>query len=309
MTSLSVIVPATNDPTTLDRCLEAIGRASRPPEQIIVVDRPSGIGPAAARNRGVIRATGEIFVFVDSDVEVAPDAFERIRATFEANPALNALFGAYDDSPQDPGVVSIFRNLLHHHVHRSGAGPATTFWAGLGAIRRGDFLAIGGFDERRFPHPSVEDIELGMRLAARGGQIELDPQLQGKHLKRWTLSEMVRVDLLRRGIPWTRLMLERRSVGTMLNLGWRHRLTALASLTLVGGIGARRGTIAAPALLVVLVLNGPFYALVFRTRGVRAAAGAVPLHIIHHLTSAAALPLGVAAHFLDRSARGTASAN
>ncbi|MGH7896935.1 MAG: acetone carboxylase subunit gamma, partial [Candidatus Binatia bacterium] len=44
---------------------------------------------------------------------------------------------------------SRFRNLLHRHVHQEGAGPATTFWAGLGAIRREAFERVGGFDALR----------------------------------------------------------------------------------------------------------------------------------------------------------------
>ena len=70
-----------------------------------------------------------------------------------------------------------------------------TFWAGLGAIRRRAFLAAGGFDELRFPEPSIEDIELGMRLAADGAWIELDPSLQATHLKQWPLLRMLRTDL------------------------------------------------------------------------------------------------------------------
>jgi transposase len=32
--------------------------------------------------------------------------------------------------------VSRFRNLLHHHTHTTHPGPACTFWAGCGAVRR-----------------------------------------------------------------------------------------------------------------------------------------------------------------------------
>src|SRR5829696_5491870 len=135
----------------------------------------------------------EVLVFVDADVLPHPDAFARLREAFEVDPALDAVFGSYDTSPRATGLVSRFRNLLHHHVHQQGAGPATTFWAGLGAVRRETFESAGGFDASRFPHASVEDIELGMRLAAAGGKLRLDPELQGTHLKAWTLVELVRV--------------------------------------------------------------------------------------------------------------------
>ncbi len=77
--------------------------------------------------------------------------------------------------------MSQFRNLLHHHVHRSAAGKATTFWAGLGAIRREAFESCGGFDAELHPH-AMEDVELGMRLSDAGARIVLDPALRGKHL-------------------------------------------------------------------------------------------------------------------------------
>ena len=142
MTRISAIVPATDAPATLGRCLAALAAADEPPEEVIVVDSADRPGPAAARNEGARRAIGELLVFVDADVEPHRDAFTRLRAAFAADPGLDALFGSYDDDPADQALVSRFRNLLHHHVHQEGAGPAETFWAGLGAIRRDSFLAV-----------------------------------------------------------------------------------------------------------------------------------------------------------------------
>ena len=155
---------------------------------------PTLAGPAEARNLGAQRARGDVLVFVDADVVVHADAFHRIRAALEADQGLTAIFGSYDDSPPAPGAVSGFRNLLHHYVHQSSPGPATTFWAGLGAIRRDAFLASGGFDAARYPRASIEDVELGIRLAEAGARIVLDPELQGTHLKEWGLGEMLRTD-------------------------------------------------------------------------------------------------------------------
>ena len=180
--TLSAVVPATDAPATLSRVRAAIESATELPEELLIVDRPREAGAAEARNIGARRARGDVLVFVDADVEVHPDVFARIRAAFEIDPRLAAVFGSYDDSPAAPGVVSGFRNLLHHYVHQQSGGDATTFWAGLGAIRRDVFVAVGGFDERMdrdwislFRRSSVEDIELGMRLAAAGWRIVLDP--------------------------------------------------------------------------------------------------------------------------------------
>jgi GT2 family glycosyltransferase len=295
VTSLSAIVPATNDPPTLERCVAAIRAAEEPPEEILVVDRAAAPGPAAARNEGAGRATGDVLVFVDADVVPHADAFRRIRRGFDGDPALTALFGSYDDAPEAPGLVSTFRNLLHHHVHQDGGGPTSTFWAGLGAIRRDAFAAAGGFDAERYRVPAVEDIDLGLRLSAAAGRIVLDPAVQGTHLKAWTLPDMVRTDFARRGVPWIELLLERGGASTGLNLGWRHRVSALAVLTGSAAVVLRRPRVAACAAAAFVALNRSFYALLLRRRGARHAAVGIPLHALHHLTGAAAALAAVAA--------------
>lgn len=294
MITLTVVVPATDSPPTLARCRNAIAAADAGPEQLVVVAEPADLSASGARNAGAARATGDVVVFVDADVEVHPDAFARIREAFERDPGLTAVFGSYDDRPSAPGLVSAFRNLLHHHVHHSGAGPAETFWSGLGAVRRSAFVAAGGFDEARFPHPSIEDIELGGRLRAVGGRLWLDPRIQGTHLKRWTLGSMVWTDLARRGAPWVALQLRQRRLSAALNCGWRHRLSAAG----VGaaGIGLLGGVPAAPvaALGLLVALNHGFYGLLARRLGPLRAVGGVLLHGLFHLVSIAAVPAGVA---------------
>jgi hypothetical protein len=306
MLRLTAVVPATDSPPTLDRCLAAIRTASDPPDEVIVVDRPDAGGPAAARNAGALTASADVVVFVDADVEVHEDAFTRIRAAFEEDAELAALFGSYDDRPGAPGLVSVFRNLLHHHVHQTSAGPAETFWAGLGAVRASAFAAVEGFDAERFKTASVEDIDLGMRLAAIGRRITLDPRIQGKHLKAWTLASMVRTDLVSRGIPWVGLLLRRRSSSGALNLGWRHRLSAGSCVVGVGALAAQEGVVLLLAPVVLVILNRGFYSLLLRRGGPLVATAGVMLHAIHHLTAVAAVPMGIAAHL--RHARADARA-
>jgi hypothetical protein len=306
---LTVVVPATNYPPTLDRCLDAIQRANAGPEQLVVIDGPSSSGPADARNRGAAQATGDVLVFVDADVEVRPDAFERFREAFRTDPSLTAVFGSYDDEPDAQGHVSTFRNLLHHHVHQEAAGPAETFWAGLGAIRRDAFLDVGGFDDARFPNPSIEDIELGMRLVAGGASILLDPLIQGKHLKKWTLVEMIRTDFAVRGVPWVGLLLRNRQAPLHLNLGWRHRLSAACAVTLLVGIGSRRPRTATGAVVGLVALNHRFYRLLLQKRGAVEASLGPPLHAVHHVAGASAVPVGAAKYLLERLRARRAAAN
>ncbi|HLA63663.1 MAG TPA: glycosyltransferase family 2 protein, partial [Rhodothermales bacterium] len=185
--TLSVIVPAHFGGEGLGRCVAALRAATPPPDEIVVVAdgetdgawrgfdgpdlrvivRPHAGGPAAARNAGARAARGDVLFFVDADVVVRPDTLARVRRAFAEDAGLAALIGSYDDTPGDPGFLSQYRNLLHHHTHQTAHGEARTFWGACGAIRQAAFHAVGGFDEA-YREPSVEDIELGYRLVRAG---------------------------------------------------------------------------------------------------------------------------------------------
>jgi glycosyltransferase involved in cell wall biosynthesis len=268
-------------------------------------------GPAAARNLAATQARSEVLLFVDADVELHPDAVERVRQHFGADPSLQALFGSYDDRPVAAGVVSRFRNLLHHHTHTSQPGPACTFWAGCGAVRRERFLALGGFDAKAYRQPCIEDIEFGLRLHNDGGKILLDPTIQGTHHKRWTLSLMVRTDIQQRAIPWSRLLLGRRKIPPTLNLSISARISA--GLSLVGPLALAATTlpmltpwpalIAIGALTVVLLLNRSFLGLLLRQGGIKLAATGALLLVLYLIYSSLSYAAVVIMDFLNRPLR------
>ena len=155
--------------------------------------------------------------------------------------------------------MSQFRNLLHHYVHQQGdfhqdTRPAHTFWTGCGMIRREVFLDFGGFDPSLYPRPAIEDIELGYRLTRAGHRILLARDVLATHLKRWSLFEMVRTDIFRRGVPWMLLIKRSGTIETDLNVKPTQRicvvltgLVLLAVLALpwnslgavVAGLGSR----------------------------------------------------------------------
>jgi glycosyltransferase involved in cell wall biosynthesis len=309
-TQLSIIVPAFNSARDLKESLAALTRSMSPADDLLVVDdgstddtaavaAASGAhvlalgrrsGPSAARNHGAQHAAGSVFLFVDADVVVRPDVIARIRATLEQEPGVAAIFGSYDATPRAPGLVSRYRNLLHHFVHQQGNPEAATFWAGLGAVRRAVFLEAGGFDVARFPEPAIEDIELGYRLRRAGHRIRLDRELQGTHLKSWTLVSMVRTDLMRRALPWGRLILERAAASHDLNLSADQRWSAvllaaaLAAVAVAPFQPALWGA-AVAAILAIVVLNRRFYALLRRQGGLLFAVQSIPLHLLYFLYS------------------------
>jgi GT2 family glycosyltransferase len=326
---LTVIVPALNATNTLRRCLEALTASDVPRAQfeLMLVDdgstdetslvgaeycdrvvRLSGRphGPAFARNRGCEVARGEILVFVDADVEVRPDALGRIAAQFRTRPDLAAVFGSYDDHPEAEGLVSQYRNLMHHYVHQRGAGPAETFWAGIGAVRRSDFIEVGMFDEWHYMRPQIEDIELGRRLRRFGKAILLDPAIQGTHLKRWTLRGTLTADFQHRGVPWMWLLLVEGPAETQaLNVSRIEKaLTAMAAVGLLMPVLALvlrtwwplyvLGAIAA----VILASNAGFYGFLARARGVGFMLAVVPLHLTYYASNVVSVFSGWLVHTL-----------
>lgn len=325
---LSVIVAARDAAAMLPHSLAALAASHLPREEweLIVVDDGSSDataqvaaeyadvvirlplkphGPAYARNRGCEVAAGDVVVFVDADVCVYPDALGWFSRILTAKPWLGAVFGAYDAEPPARGVVSRFRNLLHHYVHASNAGEAETFWAGCGAVRREVLRDAQMFDEWHYDRPQIEDIDLGRRLRRRGHRILLCPEIRCAHLKRWTLRGMVATDFSNRGVPWMRILLQERVVSEFqsLNLRNRERLRALLAVLGVACLLAAPVSRAAPlalvgaaSILALWALNTTFYVLLYRRGGARLALAGLGLHLIYYLVAVLAAGAGLLAH-------------
>jgi glycosyltransferase involved in cell wall biosynthesis len=311
----SFIVPFHRDLASLARCLTAL--VPLPPTseliiaadgaiddcrhialehgaRVVMIDGPSG--PATARNAAAAAAVGDVFVFIDADVVVSRSGLARLVRIFRDQPSTTAVFGAYDDHPAHPGFMSQYKNLSHACVHRSSPARALTFWAGFGAVRRGPFHMVGGFDER-FERPSVEDIDLGYRLTEAGYEVVVDPALTACHLKRWTLRSAIVSDVRDRGIPWTQLVLRYGVRRDHLNLSARHRWSVVfAYLALVALMLAlydgRFAVGLALSLFGMIVMNGDYYRFFYRTRGGWFAFRVWPMHVLHHLCNGVSFATG-----------------
>jgi len=311
--NISVIIPVYNGADYLNLCLQAVAASDYRAYESIVVDDGStddgrGIaaqfplslrvvhladgprGPAYARNRGAEAACGAILFFLDADVVLSPGALRRVANLFQERSDVAAVFGSYDTRPAAAGMISRYRNLLHHFVHQDGNREASTFWAGCGAIRRSVFEEIGGFDDKRFSCPSIEDIELGYRLRQSGHRILLDKGLQGTHLKSWNLYSLIRTDISCRAMPWSRLILETKKLPNDLNLKLGQRvsfaLIALACAFLaLAAVRPKWLAVSAAALLGVIALNRKLYGFFFRQHGAFFAAACIPLHLLYYLYS------------------------
>jgi GT2 family glycosyltransferase len=314
---LSIIVPFRRNLEQLGACLSAIRRSAPDAELIVAADAavddcgplasasgarlvvvPGPSGPAVARNRGAAVAGGDVLVFVDSDVVVSETAIPGMAALLDQEPSVAGVFGAYDREPAAPNFMSQLKNLSHAYVHETGRRQASTFWAGLGALRAEAFHAVGGFDER-FARPSVEDIELGCRLVSAGYAIRLAPEHTGRHLKRWSFWGAVATDVRERGVPWTQIIHRRGTFTDDLNTSRPLRasvaLAWLAVLSLPGIAVTPWAAVAASGLTAGLVaLNADYYRWLAARRGWWFAARAVPVHFVHHVSNGVSFVVGTA---------------
>ncbi len=217
---------------------------------------------------------------------------------FRDNPDISALFGSYDDEPSAPDFLSQYRNLLHHYIHQRSERYAKTFWAGCGAVRREVFLTLGGFDNERFEEPSIEDIEFGYRLSDEGYKITLDKQLQVKHLKHWGWYSLIRTDIMNRALPWSKLILESKTIPGELNLRISDRIsTLLVGLLIISALIVLAGLFGlydSPGLeiislifilisfSVIIFLNRDLYWFFLRKRGLQFTLLAVPMHLFYY---------------------------
>ena len=315
---LSVVIPARNASEHLDPLLSALLPQLLPDDECMLVDDASedltgeiarryGVkvlridirgGPAAARNAGAALAVGDLLVFLDADVVPHADLFVRIREQMHRFPLVSALIGSYDNQPFASSTVSRFRNLLHCFTHHNGDPDASTFWAGCGAIRRAAFQKLDGFDAVQFTEPSIEDIELGVRLKREGGTIRLDPALLVQHRKEWTLLGMVRTDIVSRAIPWTKLILSSGKMPLDLNLKASQRVSGAAvagaclSLMLLPWAPVVFGVPATVLLAMVIVLNVSLYRFLANCGGLGFAIRCIPLHFLYFLCSVTGYVVG-----------------
>ncbi len=317
---LSILIPVRDDQENLRVCLRSLIEQDLTDCEILVCDDGSriplqredvaplnlnvrifhqvGRGPAVARNLLATKATGHYLFFLDADTVPCHDTVAQAKKIIAENPGIQAFFGSYDDTPEHPSLISTYRNLLHHFTHQQSAGGAvSTFWCGCGVIRRELYLEMGGLSEFYY-RPSIEDIELGLRIARKGVKVWIFSELQVKHRKYWTVSKWLHTDLFCRGIPWVRLMRSSNEWRNELNFSWSQRVAAMAALgfvaCLVGGFFAPALFAAAAVLLGLFVgLNRKFFALVAKKRGLAATVAVVPCHIAYALICVLSLLAGV----------------
>ncbi len=192
---VSVVVPAYNSQKTIKGLLDSLCvQDFKEPYEIIVVDDGStdstaliaseytnirlikqvNAGPAAARNKGVSLAKGEIILFTDSDCEVFPDWISQMVLPFRQDPQVIGVKGAYRTRQKE--VIARFVQLEYEDKYDKMKKEKyidfiDTYSAGF---KKDIFLNAGGYDTS-FPVACSEDIELSYQLSAKGYKMVFNP--------------------------------------------------------------------------------------------------------------------------------------
>ncbi|HVT20085.1 MAG TPA: glycosyltransferase [Mycobacteriales bacterium] len=220
---LTVVVPTYRRPQLLRLCLESLQKqtAADGEFEVVVVDdasgpdtvavlealearmpnlkwasQPGNRGPAAARNRAVSMAEGDLLLFIDDDIVASPTLVERHLAAHAEERGSVGVVGHVAWLPSLP--VTDFMEWLEAGTlqfafssMKAGiqADPTNGFYTCNLSLRRADYLAVGGFDER-FPYPAYEDTELAVRLYEQCGfRLDYHPDALAWHSRAVTLAE------------------------------------------------------------------------------------------------------------------------
>jgi GT2 family glycosyltransferase len=197
---LSVIIPTRDRWPLVRRTVEAVLEqdAGGARVEVVVVDNgpvpeaATGVagarvvheptpGAAAARNRGVAEAEGDLVLFLGDDCRPARPGFLRGHLEAHAEGGRRAVVGGIE---WDPGVertaVMDWLERAGHMVDverlRRGTPGPETFYTGNVSLPRGALLEVAGFDQR-FSGYGWEDLDLALRLADRGLRFEHRPGL------------------------------------------------------------------------------------------------------------------------------------
>lgn len=185
---VSVIIPSLNAPT-LARALAAVAVQTRPPDEVIVAGRDEAgalrdfpavlfcdsqvpVCAAKARNLGMGRAGGDLFLFLDSDCIPRPDWLQRHVERHEAGEQV--VGGAVELHGRNYWAQSDNVSMFHEFVPGLPPGARMLLPTLNLSVRREVVERVGMMDES-FPGAAAEDADWTIRMRLAGFRLFFDP--------------------------------------------------------------------------------------------------------------------------------------
>ena len=156
------------------------------PYALTSVEQTPGRGAAAARNAGAARASADLLLFLDDDMEASPQLLSEHVRSHRQQPGCVVLgyFPMQPPAPDDDVFTKAARIWwADEFANRSHRGYRYTFkdlCTGNVSLSRVSFLRLGGFDEQ-IGRGAGEDYELGYRLIQHGVRFQYVPQAASIH--------------------------------------------------------------------------------------------------------------------------------
>ena len=231
--TVSVVIPTWNGRALLDVVLESLERQSLAADEVIVVDngstdgtvehlrsrRPSvtvvalgeNTGFAAAVNRGIERASGDVVALVNNDIELHPEFLRELVAGLEADPGAASaaakmlrfddreVLDAAGDTLRWSGVALQRGQGERDRGQYDAPGRVFSACAGAAAYRRSAFAEVGLFDEAFFAY--LEDVDWGFRAQLAGLGCVYVPTAIAYHVGSATTRREGRPDPFFYGLP------------------------------------------------------------------------------------------------------------
>lgn len=218
----TAIIATKNRPFELARTVQSLAAQRVRPRQLVVVDQSAAVechgrlrellaggeieldymhdpaltGTAAARNRGMARARGEIWLFLDDDVELEPEFTAELMAAYAAAPEAAGISGIVTNYPPPPlayrawsgmfqrGALHDDRQPLYWRAERlrhSAPIRVRCLGGGLMSFRAAAIRDLR-FDERHTGSAPGEDVAFCRELAAEA-RLYVAPRARLMHLR------------------------------------------------------------------------------------------------------------------------------
>lgn len=215
--TISMIVPTYRRPNDLARCLAAMEKSLRQPDELLIVCRPDDTlsrtvltdfllktklpikvidvhetGVVAALNAGLSVSTGDIVCLTDDDAAPHADWLEKIENYYRQDASIvgvggrdlvHTRAGIVNDPQTRVGILSVFGRLIGNHHIGVGGARAVDVLKGVNMSFNGDLLRAIKFDRRLKGTGAQVHNELAVALAIRGKGKKLiyDPAILVDH--------------------------------------------------------------------------------------------------------------------------------
>ncbi len=318
---ISVIIPAHNSEHVLLECLESLKASTYAVDEIIVVNDGSSDNTLSVaekcgvktvnldghhdanycRNKGAEVATGDILLFLDSDIVVQPDTIQHVLEAF-SDENTDGIVGLYSTRHRHKNLASQYKNSWIRYSYLKSDPKIDWIFGAVTAIRKDVFWRVGGFDVTLIAKYGGEDLELGKRMTKSAYRIILSQEIEVEHLKHHTLVSLFKNDLERsRGFVQLAYRLEQ--VTSSFHKGFVNVYPAFIFSTviswpiLVSGIlgfwFAPLWWVSSPFAILYLGLNIPFLCFFAKQRGLIDMIRVIGVMYVDHLISALGSAKGI----------------